>query len=61
MEALKESEPFPAYYDEPSKTPCRSCGGQMTRGDEECAGICNSCYWQAMANYKAGNYGKPVK
>ena len=48
---IKESEPFPDYYSEISDRSCPHCGKSMTKGDEECAGMCSSCYEDAMKHY----------
>lgn len=41
---IKESPPFPDYYKDVSSVPCAVCKGPMTRGMEECIGICDKCY-----------------
>lgn len=42
-----EEKEFPKYYSEPSDIPCSICKGIMTKGDEECAGVCSDCYFKA--------------
>lgn len=39
MEA-NEGAGYPDYYEEKSDEACPSCGGEMNKGEEECAGIC---------------------
>ena len=41
---ISVGEDFPEYYKDTSETHCPICEGQMTRGMEECVGICDKCY-----------------